>query len=445
MAGIQLGGLASGLDTGAVISQLMSVERKPRQRFELRQAVVQARQDGLRDIVGKLRTLKNAAADLRSVSLWASTQKITNTDPAKLDAIGAGSAAAGSYAVEVTSLATSAQRTYAYTPPNGQSTWTINGTDVRIAPNATVDEAIASINGTAGVGVSAANVGGALVLTDLDTGAASSVVAVGDGLTEDPALSRAGTDASVTVNGTTTTSSTNAVAGAISGLDLTLKALGTSTLTVEAPTVDRDRIAAKVKAFVEAYNGANEAMRSRLGEKRVVNAQTAADARKGALFADVGVSTASSSLRQAIMDPVEGNDRLLDTLAELGITTGAAAATSTPDALAGKLVLDEAKLKDAIATNLGGVQRLLGGTAGVGGIAQRFEAAIDPLAAAGRGLDGKALAAGEELTRLRKSLEQFDDRMVRKEQRLRKQFTALEQALAASQARQAEIIGKLGS
>ena len=38
MAGIQLSGLASGLDTASIIDSLMAVERQPRTRIEMRQA-----------------------------------------------------------------------------------------------------------------------------------------------------------------------------------------------------------------------------------------------------------------------------------------------------------------------------------------------------------------------------------------------------------------------
>ncbi len=444
MAGIQFGGLASGLDTGTIIEQLMSVERAPRSRIELRQTAVQARQDALKDIVSKLRTLKLASADLRSVTLWQSQQKITNSDATKFDATVTGSVTPGSYSVEVTSLATSAQRTFAYAAQSADTTWTINGTDVTVAANATLDEAVASVNATASVGVRAANVGGNLVFTDVDTGAASSVTATGAGLTEDTTLSKPGTDASVTVGGTATTSATNVIETAIGGLSLTVKTLGTSVLDVSPASVNKDAIVGKVKAFVEAYNAANDAMRLRLGEKKVVNPQTGADARKGVLFGDSAVSSAASALRLAAQDPVAGADPLFDTLAELGITFAPVSGTANADANTGKLTFDETKFRAALDTNLPAVQRALGGEANFNGLAQRFEGFINPLVSGGGGIDGKATAAGDELARLKKSLDRFDERMERKEDRLRRQFTALEQALAANQARQADLFSKLG-
>ena len=50
MTGIQIMGLASGLDTESIISQVMSVESQPRTRVARQQVAVQARQDALRQI-----------------------------------------------------------------------------------------------------------------------------------------------------------------------------------------------------------------------------------------------------------------------------------------------------------------------------------------------------------------------------------------------------------
>ena len=42
MTGIQLSGLASGMDTDAIISQLMSIESQPRTRVARQQVAIQA-------------------------------------------------------------------------------------------------------------------------------------------------------------------------------------------------------------------------------------------------------------------------------------------------------------------------------------------------------------------------------------------------------------------
>src|SRR5918994_5801667 len=124
MAGIQLSGLASGLDTASIITSLMSVERQPRTRLELRQTAEQARRDALNEVSTKLRSLKLAAADLKSTSIWADTQTVTSSDTTKVDARRTAGAGPGGYELQVTRLASSSQRTYAYASPPAGTTLT---------------------------------------------------------------------------------------------------------------------------------------------------------------------------------------------------------------------------------------------------------------------------------------------------------------------------------
>ncbi len=442
MAGIQLSGLASGLDTEGMITQLMALERRPRTRVEFKQAAVQARQDALGDIVGKLRTLKLAAADLKSPLLWSEKQSVTVSDQTKLEAKRVSTVAAGTYDVTVDRLATATQRTFTYTAPSAPSSLTFNGVDVPLAGGATLDDAVGAINAATGTGVTAANVSGKLVVTSQATGQATNFSYSGSPLALDSEL--LGQDSSVTVNGTAYASSTNVNTTAIAGLELNLKATGATKIDVGQAAVDKDAIARKVKAFVDAHNAVSEAIRSRTGEKRVNDPKTALDAKRGVLFGDRGLGQALSALRQAASDPVAGNPSALDELGELGISTGAARDAINADAVAGKLVLDETKLRAMLDTDLAGAQRLLGGKTDTPGIAQRFESIIDPLTGKGTGLEARVSSAGDEMVRLRTSLTRFDERLERKEERLRKQFSAMEQALRANQARQAELQARFG-
>jgi flagellar hook-associated protein 2 len=442
MAGIQLSGLASGLDTEGMITQLMAIERRPRTRIEFKQAAVQARQDALGDIVGKLRTLKLAAADLKSPLLWSEKQSVTVADQTRLDARRLSTAAAGTYDVTVDRLATATQRTFTYTAPSGASSLSFNGVDVALAGGATLDDAVTAINAATSTGVTAASVSGKLVVTSQATGQATNFSWGGPALALDSEL--LGQDSSVTLNGTAYTSSTNVNTTAIAGLELNLKATGATKVEVGPAAVDKDAIAKKVKAFVDAHNAVSEAIRSRTGEKRVNDPKTVLDAKKGVLFGDRGLGQALSALRQAASDPVAGNPSSLDELGELGISTGAVSDAINPDAVAGRLVLDDAKLRAMLDSDLAGAQRLLGGKTDTPGIAQRFETIIDPLTGKGTGLEARASSAGDEMVRLRTSLTRFDERLERREERLRKQFSAMEQALRANQARQAEMQLRFG-
>src|SRR5918997_2635667 len=147
-SGLRLGGLSSGLDTEAIVSQLMALERQPRARLERKQAAVQARQDALRDISTKLKALKSAAQGIASAGTWAPTQTITSSDPTRVGARVTGSVVAGTYDVEVTQLATNASRTFStQLRPNATTlTFTTTATGVShsisIPPNSSVDDMV---------------------------------------------------------------------------------------------------------------------------------------------------------------------------------------------------------------------------------------------------------------------------------------------------------------
>ena len=73
MAGIQLSGLSSGLDTDSIIAGLMQVEAAPRTQIVNQQTREQARHDKLQQVSDKLNALKLASDSLSSVLTWAPT------------------------------------------------------------------------------------------------------------------------------------------------------------------------------------------------------------------------------------------------------------------------------------------------------------------------------------------------------------------------------------
>ncbi len=451
MAGIQMGGLASGLDTTSIISQLMAVERMPRYRIERQQAAAQARQDALRDIVTKLKALKQSATELQRTSLWTEKQTVTSDDTTRVGVRTTGTVAAGTYDVEVTRLANRAEQTWDFKQRPTDSVLSVTDSagavhDVTIRANATVDDAVASINAASGYPVTAVNRNGQLVLQAVATGAPGNFTASGQVL-DTMRASVAGVDANYTVNGTAYTSSSNVTTTGIAGAELTLSALTAAgdpvRITATQSAVDRDAVVAKVKGFVDAYNAVADTIRGKLSEKRVPNATTTVDAKKGVLFADPGLSQTLSSLRIGVMDPLSiGNPATLDELAEIGISTGAASAM-TAEKNNGHLVFDEAKFKAAWDGDQAAVERLLTGDGTVGGFAQRLDGLIKPLTEAGGLYDGRINAAGGELARLKDSLACMDLRLERKELFYRRQFTALEAALQKMQSQSVDLASRL--
>ncbi|WP_372788444.1 flagellar filament capping protein FliD [Paraconexibacter sp.] len=447
MSPISFSGMASGLDTDAIITSLMQVERAPRIRLELRQQVAQARQDALGEIKGKLTALQTAATGLRSAATWGEVQAVESSDSTKVTARQTAGAAPGGVRLEVTQLARAPQKTFDYVPPVGAGQLVIGGATIALSDGATLDEAVSAINQSTDAGVYAVNVAGRLVLSGKTTGAASSITAAGLSIIEDVPAGKAGLDAQFTVDGVPGSASSNVVTSAVPGVELTLKGLtsGEVTVTVGPPAPDKSAVEAKVKAFVDAYNVMVDTIRAKLTEKRVPDAQTSADAKKGVLFGDQALSSLLSSLRSTVGAVVGGNPQATDALEDLGITTGIATGTAiNTDGVAGRLSFDTTKFRAALDADPTAVQRLLGG-AGVDGFAQAFESVLTPTTQAGGSMEGATQAAAGEVTRLKDQMARLDDRLAAKEERLRQQFTALETALARSQAQQSSLLRVLGT
>jgi flagellar hook-associated protein 2 len=444
MAGIQVGGLASGMDTESIINQLMTLEQAPRTRTARQQVTVQARQDALRAIDTKLTNLKLAAGDLRSIALWSPKQTVTSGTEGVLSARQLTGAAPGGYTVSVSSLASADSRTYAWNAGGGTVSVAYNAGDANTTltkdfdlTGMSLDDAVSTVNSDATSPVWAVNVGGKLSLSRRETGDhdtwgfAASGTAVGA-----TTSTRDGEDASYTVAGdaTTYTSHTNVASDGLPGVELTFKSIGTSTVTVSAPAANPDDVAAKLKAFVSAYNDTVDLVRSKLTEKKVVNPQSDADARVGALFGDASLSGILTSMRQSVS--AAGLDGL-------GVKVAAVGSGNSPDALAGKLTFDQSAFNAAWATSPTDVKAKLG-SSDASGFGQSFEALLAPITSAGNGLmDQRVADADRELSYLKDSLSTIDLRLATKESLLRKQFTAMESALAASQSQSSSLASSL--
>lgn len=441
MAGLQIGGIASGMDTESIITQLMSIESAPRARTARQQVTVQARQDALRQIDTKLTNLKLAAGDLRSAAIWTPTQAVSSGNESVLTARQLAGAAPGGYTVNVSSLASADSRTYAW---NGGGSLTVDYKTAGSAQSKTfdltgmsLDDAVSTINSDDGSPVWAVNVGGKLSLSRRETGDHASWGFDASG----PAVgalasSRDGSNAAYTVAGDATvyTSHTNVATNGLPGLELTLKSTGTSTVTVSTPAAKSEDVAAKLKAFVTAYNDAVDLVRSKLTEKRVINPQSDADAKLGALYGDDSLDSVMTSMRQAIS--AAGLDAL-------GVSVASTGSGTSPDALAGKLTFNQATFDAAWAAGPSAVKAKLG-SSDAPGFAQAFEGVLDPITRAGDGLiDQRVADADSEISYIKDSLASMDLRLQAREDLLRKQFTAMEQALAASQSASSSLAGQL--
>jgi flagellar hook-associated protein 2 len=446
---ISLSGLSSTLDTNGMVDQLMAIERIPEGRLKMREQAVQARQAALQEVATRLRSLASAAADLRSVATWSDTQTATSSDATRIDARRTGGAAAGGYQVQVNQLARAEQRTYAYTAPGSAAQIDVNGVTVDVAAGATLDDVVATINGRSDSPVYATAVNGQLVLSGRKTGAANGITASSTTLVQDAAQAKAALDASYTVDGVAKTSATNVVTDGIVGLELTLKGAGAGAVTVNvgAPGPDTEGIKGKVQSLVDTYNSTVAFVRAKLNEHPVHDPTSNADAAKGVLYGDSMLNGLLTQLRTSFTQAVAGNPATLDDMAEIGVSTGATTGggTISSSAVAGTLVLDGAKLADALTKDPASVRRLLAGDDTVDGFAARFNGLIDPVSRTGGLIDGRIDGATSELKSVQDAIAQMDQRLSLRETALRAKFTAMETALSQVKSQGSWLSGQLAA
>ena len=453
MAGISLGGLASGLDTNTMVTQLMAIERQPLGRLDMSRLRAEGRRNVIDELATKLRALNAAQADLSKASLWATSQAFTSGDTTKVtaqkSATATGDVALQTFSVTVNRLASQQVTTYNYAPrAGGNTTITFNGNAaLQVSlPNgaASATQMAAAINARSDLPVTAAvNGSGQLVFTGKTVGATFS--ATTNGTLNQVSTTNPTAAYTITSSDGTSTSSTTATSNSVTfnGTTFDLKAItGGTPASVRFGTPARDDVAItkQLKAFVDLYNETVDWARTKLGDARVRDAKNLADASKGVLRGDVGLSSVLSNMRIALSSPIGGGaPAARDTLAEVGISVLApVSGKSDADRLEGKLVLDETKFAAALSASAGDVKRVFDVVGG------KLDAILEPFSRSQTGvLAVRSEQATNDIGRIKSRYSALEQRLGQRELRLREYFTQLETALGASQSQTAWLQGQI--
>jgi flagellar hook-associated protein 2 len=472
MAGITLTGLASGLDTSTIISQLMALEQNKVTAVQMRQVKIQAHKDDLSSIKTKLDAFKTAAAALSDAATWKATQATSSSDITKLGVTLLSGAGIGGHTVQIDKLASSAQHGFTYTPSATAGTIDLSyaptaadptpaKTTIAIAANATATDVATLINANETSPVYAAVIKDALnneriVLSARKTGEDSNfavdtaAMGAGSSLVEDGTYARTGTtlNASYTLDGEALprTSQSNIIENAIPGVRLTLKGVTASptSVTTTPAAIDTEAVTKKVQALVDAYNAVVTATRTELTEKSDPKATTSSGLKMGSLFGDSGLSSMLGSLKGQMTQVVSGLG--LTSLADLGInvpkTTGGA---TTEDAKAGKMSFDSAKFTEILNADYTKVRDLFGGKGATKGISTLISDYVGTQTGTNGVLTGRLTSDDSVLKDYTKQIDKLNDRMKTTETRLKAQFAAMEAALNNSQTQQAWLTSQISS
>jgi flagellar hook-associated protein 2 len=439
---INIGGLATGLDTNNIIDQMMAAESIPLNTLRSQQTIEQYRQKLLQGFQSQMQSLSTAIQALHSSTLFTQTQGVTSSDPTKITASTTSGAGVGSYQVGVSQLANSAQRTYGYAPPASAGTITIDGHATAVSAGESIQDLVNSINSDSNASVyAAATDSGTVVLSSRTTGdTGTGFIAVNDPtgtLSEVTAKARQGRDAIYTIDGVGGSSRTNTLTDGIAGVSLSLQGLTTTsgpvTVNVSAPGADSSAITKALQGFVNSYNSTIDAIRARLTERSVPNATTTSAQEQGILFGDPDLTGMLNDMRQAIYSPIAGLPAGMNSLADLGISTGAASSTTAQSSLDGDLTLDTAKLQQALTANPTGVRDLLAGNPSTTGWGATFQTLVDGASQSGGLLATSITSSSSRIKDMQTQIDSMNTRLTTYETALRAQFTALEVSVQQSQ------------
>ncbi len=354
---ISVSGLASGLDTKSIISALVEAERIPINRLAHQQEKLSDQAAAMQLIKSNLLKLTFAVAEFQLPSVYEGVQTVSSSEPARVAAAITSGAGVGGYELEVTQLANSAQRTFAFTSPEAEDTVTVGGREYTLKAGASAKELASKLNADSKGTVYAAVVQGeTLVLSSRTTGVGGlEGITVGDtagALAEVEAAAKEGKNAEYTVDGVAGTSTSNVLTGAIAGVTLTLSSLtsqGPVTIAVQAPALNVKPIEAQLQSFVALYNKTVEEIQTELTTRPPAHASTAEELATGTLFGDPDLTNLLNQMRITMYEPIAGLTEITSP-ADVGVSTGPAG-SSTQAALSGLLQLDPAKLAASLQAN----------------------------------------------------------------------------------------------
>jgi flagellar hook-associated protein 2 len=367
-APISVSGLASGLNTSSIIQALLAAERLPITHLTNAQEKLTGQQSQLQSLKTSLMSLSFAADEFSLPSLFEGVQTVASSEPARVSATITGGAGVGGYQLEVTQLANSAQRTFAFASPAAEDTITIDGREYTLKAGATAADLASRINSDGKGTVYAAVQGtGTIVLSSRTTGANGGefikVTDPGGALTEKEGTAKEGKNAEYKLDGVAGTSTSNTVTEAIAGVSLTFSALtsaGPVTIAVQPPAPNVKTIEAQLETFVNSYNKTVEEIEKQLTTKPVEHPQNASELSVGSLFGDTALTGLLSRMRQAMYEAIKGLPVEMASPLDLGVSTGAATGGNpSQSSLSGVLKLDTAKLAKAVSENPGGAGAMM--------------------------------------------------------------------------------------
>ena len=418
-------GIVSGLDTSTIISQLMSIERRPQIALQNQRTQQQAAKEEFSGIRSDVNALRDLAADLRLVSGW-DVITATSSDPTAVSVTGTSAATTGSFSFQVTSVATA---NVVYSDEYATTDTVVNGTD-------TLAELADAINADDSLNYSAVVVntgsGHRLQLTADETGLGSTVDTSGASFTGmNFTMLTAGADAELTIQGDnpyTITSDSNTFTSLLPGVTVTVNATTTNPVTVSTER-DVEGLTEKIQELVTAFNDL---------AGRVSTSTANGPDSNAVLQGNRSARRAVDDLRNAFTAAMDDNP--FTSIGVVGIEL----------TREGTLTFDADRFTEALASDPEGLTALFTERTGEPdaelGALDRLVEAAEGAASTG---DGYLFTAAESADRMieqyNRQIESYEQRLEIRETTLRRTYANLEVALGGLQSQSNWLAGQLAS
>ena len=464
---ITFSGLATGLDTDKIVTDIMAIERASIDRVEAKRTSATKRLEAYAQFKAKLDGLKTAVGDMTITSQVRSTSIFLSSEESFTATTS--SSAIGSYDIAVAQLSQVQKSITGGFSSNteaifGTGTLDVNGTAISVTEeNNTLLGLVDSINkmsDSTGVRASIIHDGTDedpyhLVFTgqDAKTGFAidaSGLSSVSSGDIEFTTTKvQSAQQAVAIIDGITVVSDTNTIISAINGVTLNLNSVNT-TLSGGIPEADVDPwnwqtppvyettrmdvkadtgvLKEKVTSFVTAYNDIMEWILSgyeEFGGSSEV-AEKAEDAEEDTLLGPIlrGDATINSMKRQlqGVLTSSVKNSGKFRILSEIGITTNRN----------GTLKQDNSKLDAALENNFDDMVYLLSGDDQADGVMKGFNSLLLNMTSSTKGMYAvQKNVYDSSVKRFDSQIDQMELRMTKREQILRSQFGVMEQLVSS--------------
>jgi len=445
---ISFGGLATGLDTNSIITQLMNIERAPLVKMEGDKTWLNNRLSAFTEFDSKLNTFLNNIEKLGSRESYFK-KLATTTDQTHFLANASNDAIpTTNYQISVESLA-EVQKSYTLNGFTSKTDQVFGTGDLAITVGGDVEtvtigaadnslEGIMKAINDADIGVTAAiiNDGTAtpyrLTLTGKDVATSFSVDSSGlTGGTETLGtfeISQPSAQAHIKVDGVDIYSNSNTIDEGVPGVTLTLLKPETGVSTQLSIKDNTSAATTNLNAFISGYN---EVVSFVTGQSK-----TGEDDEAGVLSGDSGLSAIKRHL-QDMLTAFSTNSGSFKALAELGLETQKN----------GTIKLNTTTLNKAIDSNLEGIATLLAGEEdGTGGLATQFKDYLEALTNSTNGLlAGRKENINANIGRIDERISQNEARLGQREKTLRAQFNAMEQLVSVMNAQSSFLTTQLKS